>query len=159
MLEFNKYKANKTYGKTEIIDSKKKGEDINDDDIHETITITKGKANKVYEINVEEKRLSRERREKARQNTKDRHIEKANAKAVLQACTTANKAFKTNQDISTMNNAAEYEDDMDDINLFLNPPSKAKYSGQIKTSSKCNTVHTEPLLGESLPGSQATRQM
>ena len=57
------------------------------------------------------------------------------------------------------NNAAEYEDDTDEISLFASPPGKPKHSVQIKTSSRCKIVCTEPLLGDPLPGSQATMEM
>ena len=36
---------------------------------------------------------------------------------------------------------------------------KAKYPSQIKTSLKYRTVHTEPLFGDPLPGSQATAKV
>ena len=39
------------------------------------------------------------------------------------------------------------------------PHGKAKYPSQIKTSSKYRTVHTESLLGDPLPGSQATTKV
>ena len=57
------------------------------------------------------------------------------------------------------NNATEYEDDTNEISLFSSPPGKPKHSVQIKTSSRCRTVHTESLLGDPLPGSQATMEM
>ena len=126
MIEFNKDNANKTYGKdkNDTIDSKKKYKNTSDDDIQEAVKHNKGKTSKVYEINVEKKRLLRERREKAIQNAKDRQIEKANTQATLQAHTMAHKALKTNQDIRMTDNAAEYKDDMDDIHLFQTPPIK-----------------------------------
>ena len=65
----------------------------------------------------------------------------------------ANKASNTNQDIEWTNNAAEHEDDTDEIYLFSSPPGKPKHSVQMKTSSRCTTVHTEPLLGDPLLGS------
>ena len=36
---------------------------------------------------------------------------------------------------------------------------KIKYPSQIKPSSKYRNVHTEPLLGDSLPGIQATMKV
>ena len=47
----------------------------------------------------------------------------------------------------------------EDIHLHPHPRGKAKYPSQIKTSSKYRTVHTEPLLGHPLPGSQATTKI
>ena len=157
ILDFNKDKAMRTYGKdkNEKIDSKKNDEV----DIHEIIKFNKGKTNKVHDTNEEKKKLLRQRREKAIQNTKDKETEKANTQAALQACTRANKASKTNQVIEMTNNATEYEDDTDEISLFSRPPGKPDHSVQTKTSSRCKTVCTEPLLGDPLPGSQATMEM
>ena len=39
------------------------------------------------------------------------------------------------------------------------PCGKAKHPSQIKISSKYRTAHTEPLLGNPLPGSQATTKV
>ena len=47
----------------------------------------------------------------------------------------------------------------EDVHLPPNPHGKAKYPSEIKTSSKCRTVLTEPLLGNPLPGSQATMKV
>ena len=55
-----------------------------------------------------------------------------------------------------INDATEYEDDTDEISLFSHPPAKLKHSVQMKMSSRQKTVCTEPLLGDPLPGSQAT---
>ena len=72
----------------------------------------------------------------------------------------ANKASKTNQDIKITNNAAKYRwDHTDEIYLFSSPPGKPKQSIQIKTSSRCKTICSEPLLGDPLTGSQATMEM
>ena len=97
----------------------------------------------------------KERREKALQDAKDRDAEKANSQAALQARTRASKASKDNQDIKMTDDAASTED----IHLPPYPHGKAKYPIQIKTSSKYIPVCTEPLLGDPLPGSQATRKV
>ena len=153
ILEFNKDKATKVYGKdrNEQIDREKDDKDINDDDTYETVKCNKGKANKVYEINVEKKKLLKERRENALQNAKDREAEKANAQAALQVCTRASKASKVNQDIKMTNNAITHKDSTDVVHLLLNPHRKATHSGQIKTCSSYKTICTEPLLGDPLP--------
>ena len=54
---------------------------------------------------------------------------------------------------------ATHEDSTGDVHLPPHPHGKAKYPSQIKTSSKCRTVCTEPLLGDPLPGSQATMKV
>ena len=55
--------------------------------------------------------------------------------------------------------AATPEDSTEDVHLPSHPRGKAKYPSQIKTSSKYRTVHTEPLQGDPLPGSQATMKV
>ena len=77
----------------------------------------------------------------------------------MQAHTRASKASKDNQDIKMTDNATIHEDSTEDIHLPPHPCGKAKYSSQIKTSSKYRTVCTEPLLGVPLPGSQATTKV
>ena len=101
----------------------------------------------------------KERREKALQNAKDRDAEKANAQAALQAHIRASKASKGNQDIKMTDDATTHEDGTEDVHLPPHPHGKAKYPSQIKISSKYRTVHTEPLLGNPLPGSQATTKV
>ena len=101
----------------------------------------------------------KERREKALQNAKDRDTEKANTQAALQAPTRASKASKDNQDIKMADDAATHENSTEYVHLLPHPHGKTAYPSQIKTSSKCRTVHTEPLLGNPLPGSQATMKV
>ena len=156
IVEFNKDKARKVYRKdgNEQRDREKTDEDKNDD-IYESVKFNKGKATKVYEINIEKKKILKERREKALQNAKNRDAEKSNAQAALQAHTRASKASKDNQDIKMTDDATSTED----VHLPPHPHGKAKYPSQIKTSSKFKTVCTEPLLGDPLPGSQATTKI
>ena len=73
----------------------------------------------------------------------------------MQAHTRASKASKDNQDIKMTDDATSTED----VHLPPHPCGKAKYPSQIKTSSKYRTVYTEPLLGNPIPGSQATTKV
>ena len=139
-------------------DTEKTDEDTNDD-TYKTVKFNKGKATKVYEINIEKKKILKERREKALQNAKDRDAEKVNAQAALQACTRASKTSKDNQDIKMTDDAATHKDSTEYIHLLPHLRGKTKYPNQIKMSSKYRTVHTEPLLGNPLPGSQATAKV
>ena len=84
MVKFNKDKARKAYGKdtNEQRDMEKTDENINDD-TYQTVKSNKGRTTKVYEINIERKKILKERREKAIQNAKDRKAEKANAQTAL----------------------------------------------------------------------------
>ena len=160
IVEFNKDKATKVCGKdrNEQRDTEKTDEDTNDD-TYETVKSNKGTATKVYEINIEKKKILKERREKALQNAKDRDTEKANAQAALQAHTRASKASKDNQDIKMTDDAAIHEDSTEDVHLPPHLRGKAKYPSQIETSIKYRTVCTETLLGNLLPGSQATTKV
>ena len=56
-------------------------------------------------------------------------------------------------------NAATGEDSTVDVHLPPHSSGKAKHPSQIKISSKHRTAITEPLLGDPLPGSQATGQV
>ena len=126
----------------------------------------KGRTTREYVINTERKRLLKQRREKALQNTKDRKIGKANAQIALQASTRANKASKDTQDIKMTDNAATGEDSIDNtttgkdstVDAHLPPHSsgKAKHPSQIKISSKHTTAIAEPSIGDPLPDSQVT---
>ena len=101
----------------------------------------------------------KERREKATQNAKDRKAEMVNAQAALQAHIRASKASKDNQDIKRIDGATTGKDSTVDVHLPPHPRGKAKYPSQIKISSKYRTACTEPLLGDPLPGSQATTKV
>ena len=159
-VKFNKDNARKVYRKdrNEQRDIEKTDEDINDD-TYETVKFNKGRATKVYEINTEKKKILKERREKALQNAKDRNVEKANAHAALQACTRASKASKDNRDIKMIDDATTGEDSTVDVHLPPHPHGKVEYPSQIKISSKYRTAHTEHLLGDPIPGSQATMKV
>ena len=56
-------------------DTEKINEDTNDD-TYKTVGFNKDRATKVYEINIEKKKILKERREKALQNAKYRNAEK-----------------------------------------------------------------------------------
>ena len=160
MVKFNKDNARNVYGKdkNEQRRMEKMDEDTNDD-TYETVKFNKGRATKVYEINIEKKKILKERREKALQNAKDKNAEKANSQAALQVCTKTTKASKDNKDIKMIDDATTGEDSTVDVHLPPHPCGKAKYPSQIKISSKYRNACTEPLLGNPLPGSQATMKV
>ena len=58
-----------------------------------------------------------------------------------------------------IDDATTCEDTTVDVHLPLHSHGKAKYPSQIKISSKHRTAVTEPLLGDPLPGSQATAKV
>ena len=121
--------------------------------------LCKGRATKVYQINIEKKKILNERREKALQNAKDINTEKANTQAALQAHTKTSKISKDNQTIKRIDDATTGEDSTEDMHLPPHPQRKAKYPSQIKTSLKYKIACTESLLGDPLPGSQATMKV
>ena len=57
----------------------------------------KGRTTKIYAINIERKRLLKQRREKVLQNVKDRKLAKANSLAALQADQRTNRASNDTQ--------------------------------------------------------------
>ena len=71
----------------------------------------KGSPTKIYAINIERKRLLKQRREKALQNAKDRKLAKANPLVALQADQRANRASNDTQSSANMNDEL-----MDDSN-------------------------------------------
>ena len=135
IVKFNKDKARKVYRKDrkEQRDTEKTDEDKNDDTC-KTVKFNTGKATKVYKINIEKKKILKERREKVLQNAKDRDTEKANAQAALQDYTRASKASKDNQDIKMTDDATIPKDSTEDVHLPSHPCGKAKYPSQIKMS-------------------------
>ena len=63
----------------------------------------KGRTTNIYAINIERKRLLKEKREKVFQNTKDRKLAKGNPLVALQAHQRANKASNDTQSITNTN--------------------------------------------------------
>ena len=127
----------------------------------------KGRTTRVYAIDIERKRLLKQRREKAIQNAKDRKIGKANAQTALKASTRANRASKDTYDITMTNEKDTHDITMTDdattgkdstVHVHLPPHShgKAKDPSQIKTSSRHTIETAETSIGDPLPDSQAT---
>ena len=63
----------------------------------------KGRTTKIYAINIERKRLLKQRREKALQNAKDRKLAKGNPLVALKADRRANRASNDSQSSTNMN--------------------------------------------------------
>ena len=61
----------------------------------------KGRTTKIYAINIERKKLLKQRREKALQNAKDRRVAKGNLLAALKADSRANRASNDTQGVQT----------------------------------------------------------
>ena len=96
MIEFNKDKASTIYRK-DTNEQRKRAK---------IVKPKKGRATKVCAVNIERKRILKQRREKVLQNAKDRKLGKANTLAALQASIRANRASKDTQDIKMADNAA-----------------------------------------------------
>ena len=173
MIEFNKDKARTIYRKD--TSEQRKGAKI--------VKSKKGRTTKVYAINIERKRILKQRREKVLQNAKDRKLGKANTPIALQASIRANRASNDTKNITMTDNARISDDNTDnattggdnaitsDGNMDISitgkvstvytplPPhysGKAKHQSQIKSSSKHTTTIAEPSTGDPLPDSQAT---
>ena len=82
MIKFNKDKARTIYRK-DTNEQRKRAK---------IVKSKKGRTTKVYAINIERKRILKQRREKVLQNAKDRKLGKANAPVALQASIRANRA-------------------------------------------------------------------
>ena len=146
MIEFNKDKARKIYGK-----------DTNEErNMVKIVKSNKGRTTNVYVINTERKRILKQRRKKALQNAKDRKIGKETAQTALQTIIRATKASKDTQDINMTDNATTGKDSTVDVHLPPHSSGKAKHPSQIETSSKHTTAIAEPSVGDPLPDSQVT---
>ena len=103
MIEFNKDKARMIYRK-DTNEQRKRAK---------IVKSIKGRTTKVYAINIERKRLLKQRRKKVLQNAKDRKLVKANTPVALQASIRANRASKDTQDITMADNATTGTDNTD----------------------------------------------
>ena len=90
MIDFNKDKARKIYRK-DISEQRKRAK---------IVKSKKGRNTKIYAINIERKRLLKQRREKVLQNAKDRKLAKAKSLVALQASLRANSASDDTQSIT-----------------------------------------------------------
>ena len=86
-ITFNEEKVKKTYRKDANAQRKRA----------KTVKTKKGRTTKMYIINIERKRLLKQRREKALQNAKDRKLAKENFLTALKAGCKADKASKDTQ--------------------------------------------------------------
>ena len=90
MIDFNKDKARKIYRK-----------DINEQSKRvKIVKFRKGRTTKIYAINIERKRLLKQRKEKVLQNAKDRKLAKGNPLVALQASLMTNSASNDTQSIT-----------------------------------------------------------
>ena len=90
MIDLNKDKARKIYRK-DTNEQRKRAK---------IVKSKKGRTTKIYAINIERKRLLKQRREKVLQNAKDRKLAKGNPLIVLQANQRANSASNDTQSIT-----------------------------------------------------------
>ena len=100
MIKFNKDKARAIYRK-DTNEQRKRAK---------LVKSKKGRTTKVYAINVERKRILKQRREKVLQNAIDRKLGKANTLVALQASIRANRASKDTQKITMTDNAITGDD-------------------------------------------------
>ena len=93
MIDFDNDKAKKTYRK-DTNECRKRAK---------IVKTKKGRTTKIYAINIERKRLLKQRREKTLQNAKDRKLAKGNPLAALKADHRANRASNDSQSSTNMN--------------------------------------------------------
>ena len=93
MIDFNKDKARKIYRK-DMNEQRKRAK---------IVKSKKGRTTKIYAINIERKRLLKQRREKVLQNAKDRKLAKGNPLVALQASLRANSTSNDTQSITNTN--------------------------------------------------------
>ena len=175
MIEFSKDKARTIYRK-DTNEQRKRAK---------IVKSKKGRTTKEYAINIERKRILKQRGEKVLQNAKDRKLGKANAQVALQASIRANRASNDTQNITMTDDAVKGDNNKDDaiigddntddtiigndntdnavtdktstVHVPLPPhyKGKAKDPSQIKTSSKHATQIAEPSIGDPLLDDQA----
>ena len=110
-----------------------------------TVKTKKDRTMKRYTINIERKRLLKQRREKASQNAKDRKLAKENFLAALEAECKANRALNDTQSSANMNNelingsnadTVIHVDNIDNIEIVAeNATNAATNSEDIDTAS------------------------
>ena len=108
MIDFNTDKARSIYRKDTNEQIKRA----------EIVKSKKGKTTKIYAINIERKRLLKQRRQKVLQNAKDRKLAKGNPLVALQANRKANSASNDTQSITNIND--EIIDDTNTDNAAIN---------------------------------------
>ena len=135
MITFDEEKVKKTYRKdTNALRKRAK-----------TVEIKKGRTTKMYTINIERKRLLKQRREKALQNAKDRKLAKENFLIALKAGHKVNRASNDTQSTAHSNdeliNGASADtitrvDNIDNIEIVAENVTKA-------TTNADNIVNVE----------------
>ena len=103
MIDFDKDKARNIY-RTDINEQRKRAK---------IVKSKKGRTTKIYAINIERKRLLKQRREKVLQNAKDRKLTKGNPLLTLQATRRANSASNDTQSIISTNDEIIDNNDTD----------------------------------------------
>ena len=176
MIEFNKDKARTIYRK-DTNEQRKRAK---------IVKSKKGRTTRIHAINIERKRILKQRREKVLQNAKDRKLGKANIPVALQASIRANRASNDTQNTTMTDDAVIGDDNTDDavivddytddavigddntdnaitgeastVHVPLPPCSKgkAKDPRQIKTSPKHATPIAGPSIGDPLLDDQTT---
>ena len=152
MTEFNKDKARTIYRK-------------DTDDQRKTARIVKskkGRPTKVYAINIERKRLLKQRREKVLQNAKDRKLAKVNALVALQASARANTASEYTQDIEMTDNAAIVAHNTDNAAIDADNTDNAAMDGEntddaaMSNNNTDNAITGDGNMDNAIPGEVST---
>ena len=106
----------------------------------------KGRTTKIYAINIERKRLLKQRREKVLQNAKDRKLAKGNPLAALQPNRKTNSASNDTQSITSTNDKIIDDNNTDviiDVENINNAAIDAESidNAAINADNTSNAVH------------------
>ena len=106
----------------------------------------KGRTTKIYAINIERKRLLKQRRKKVLQNAKDRKLAKGNPLAALQANSKTNSVSNDTQSITSTNDKIIDDNNTDviiDVENIKNAPIDAECidNAAINADNTSNAVH------------------
>ena len=125
MIDFHEDKARKIYRK-DINEQRKRAK---------IVKSKKGRTSKIYAINMERKRLLKQRREKVKQNAKDRKLVKGDPLVVLQASLRANSASNDTQNITNTNDKVIGDANTDIINGAENTDNAAINADNVGNST------------------------
>ena len=137
MIEFNKDKARTIYRK-----------DTNEQRNRAKIVKSqKGRTTKVYAINIERKKILKQRKEKVLQNAKDKKLGKANTPVALQASIGANRASKDTKNITMTDDAVIGDDNTDDAIIGTDNTDDAIIGNDDTDDAIIGTDNTDDVIG------------
>ena len=132
MIDFNKDKARKIYRKDTNEQIKRA----------KIVKSKKGRTTKIYAINIERKRLLKQRRENVLQNAKDRKLAKGNPLVTLQADRRANSASDDTQSITNTNDEITDDTNIDNAAIDAENTDNAAIDAENTDNAAINADNT-----------------